>query len=187
VRQEAHRLALPNRDRPDSQGICFLGRVPYDAFVEYHLGSRIGEIRDARSGKALGEHRGHWFYTIGQRRGLGLARGPWYVVDKDPDRNVVSVVHGDALADHSRRKLTVPHPNWIVGPPVKRRLTARIRHGERLIGCRVRLLEDGSAEVTLNTDDPGIAAGQFAVLYDGDECLGGGSIGPAQRPPVPAS
>ncbi|PWB67468.1 MAG: tRNA 2-thiouridine(34) synthase MnmA, partial [Holophagae bacterium] len=98
VRAEARRAGLPNQDRPDSQGICFLGRVPYDDFIEFELGTREGEIVEHGSGQVLGTHRGYWFHTIGQRRGLGLAGGPWYVVAKDPERNLVTVVHADRLA-----------------------------------------------------------------------------------------
>ncbi len=178
VRREARRRGLPNCDRPDSQGICFLGRVPYDAFIEFHLGRRPGEIREAGSGRLLGSHRGTWFYTIGQRRGLGLAGGPWYVVDKDPNRNLVSVVHASELTGRQRRTLTVGQPSWIAAPPTRDRLHVRIRHGARLAPCTARIRAHGAVEIILEEGDPGIAPGQYAVLYDGEECLGGGPIEP---------
>jgi tRNA-specific 2-thiouridylase len=177
VREEARLRGLPNCDRPDSQGICFLGRIPYDAFVEFHLGKRVGEIREAASGRLLGEHRGHWFHTIGQRRGLGLAGGPWYVVAKDTDLNRVLVTHGDELEVFRRGTLRLLHPHWIAAPPSSNDLLARIRHGERLIPCTANSADGGGLEVRLAEPDPGIAPGQFAVLYDGQECLGGGAIG----------
>ncbi len=176
VRAEAHRYGLPNQDRPDSQGICFLGRIPYDDFVAFHLGEREGEIRELGSDRVLGTHRGYWFHTIGQRRGLGLSGGPWYVAEKDRDRNMVLVVHASDLAHYRRAELSVGHPNWIARLPTRRELGVRIRHGERLQGCTVDLHHNGAITVTLADPDPGIAAGQFAVLYDGEECLGGGSI-----------
>jgi len=177
VRREARRLGLPNADRPDSQGICFLGRVPFDDFVRHHLGHRPGEIRRASTGEILGRHRGTWFHTIGQRRGLGLGGGPWYVVGKDPTHDVVEVVHADELAGYARRRFRVADPHWIAGPPRRSRLTVRIRHGERLDPCTVTEDEDGSVTVELDAAvDPGVAPGQFAVLYDGEECLGGGAI-----------
>jgi tRNA-specific 2-thiouridylase len=178
VRAEARRRGLPNWDRPDSQGICFLGRVPYPDFVELQLGRRPGEIRELGSNRLLGEHRGHWFYTIGQRRGLGLAAGPWYVVGKELDHNLLLVAHARDLAGCARRHLTVPSPSWIAGLPLRERLLVRVRHGARLEPCRALLAESGALEVTLDRADPGIAPGQFAVLYDGEECLGGGAIGP---------
>jgi tRNA-specific 2-thiouridylase len=176
VRAEAARRSLPNCDRPDSQGICFLGRVPYDAFIEFHLGELPGEIRELGSSRVLGEHRGYWYHTIGQRRGLGLSGGPWYVVDKDVARNRVIVVHADRLVDHRRDVLTVPRPNWIVAPPTRSRLQLRVRHGEAVTPCQITSSTSGSVEIRLAGGDPGIAPGQFAVLYDGPECLGGGAI-----------
>jgi tRNA-specific 2-thiouridylase len=152
--------------------------VPYDAFVEHHLGQRPGPIVEDTSGRVLGEHRGHWFHTIGQRRGLGLAGGPWYVVAKHTRRNEIRVIHGEFLANCRRRRLRIVEPSWIAEPAAPGRLEVRIRHGERSLPCVVETPPDGSLEITLEDDgDPGIAAGQFAVLYDGDECLGGGPIG----------
>ena len=176
VRAEARRAGLPNQDRPDSQGICFLGRVPYDDFVEFELGAREGEIVEHGSGRVLGRHRGYWFHTIGQRRGLGLAGGPWYVVAKDPERNLVTVVHADRLAEHRRTRFRIAEPSWIAGPPDGVRLEVRIRHGELLLPCTVELAGDGAVEIELDEGDTGIAAGQFAALYHGEECLGGGPI-----------
>ncbi len=176
VRTEARRFDLPNSDRPDSQGICFLGRIPYDAFIEHHLGEKPGVIRDLTSGAELGRHRGLWFHTIGQRRGLGLSGGPWYVTGKDRELNEIQVVHADELEAHHRDSFRIPEPHWIAREPRTRRLGLRIRHGERIVGCRVDALDGGGLEVRMDEAEPGIAPGQYAVLYDGDECLGGGAI-----------
>jgi tRNA-specific 2-thiouridylase len=177
VREEAHRFGLATADRPDSQGICFLGRVPFDDFVRHHLGDRPGEIRRASNDEVLGRHRGVWFYTIGQRRGLGLGGGPWYVVGKDLDEDAILVAHADELEGHARRLFRITMPHWVADPPQRSDLTVRIRHGERLDPCTVSEGADGSLTVEFDaTEDPGIAPGQFAVLYDGEECLGGGVI-----------
>jgi tRNA-specific 2-thiouridylase len=177
VREEARRFDLAVADRPDSQGICFLGRVPFNEFVRHHLGDRPGEIREQGSGRLLGEHRGTWFHTIGQRRGLGLGGGPWYVVDKDHETDTVTVIHGDHLAEQARSRFRLPTPHWVAEPPRRSRLDVKIRHGERSDPCSVHADETGALAVELiGTNDPGIAAGQFAVLYDGDECLGGGAM-----------
>jgi tRNA-specific 2-thiouridylase len=175
VRTEARRFSLANADRPDSQGICFLGRVPFDDFVHHHLGDRPGEIRRASTDEVLGRHRGAWFHTIGQRRGLGLSGGPWYVVAKDVEGDVVRVAHAEELGDFARRSFRIPEPHWISGPPSRPDLSVRIRHGQRLDACTVSVDDDGSLVVQFNeTADSGVAPGQFAVLYDGEECLGGG-------------
>jgi tRNA-specific 2-thiouridylase len=180
VRSLARRLELANADRPDSQGICFLGRVPFNDFVRHHLGESPGEIHEVRTNKVLGEHRGTWFHTIGQRKGLGLAGGPWYVVAKDTARNTVVVARSDALAEHARNRFSIPCPHWVAEAPTREDLEVRIRHGEHLAACTIDRAPDGSLMVNLvDEEDPGIAPGQFAVLYDGDECLGGGTIGKA--------
>ncbi len=177
VRRLARDAGLPNAERPDSQGICFLGKIPYDAFVRYHLGDRPGPIVDVMSGRELGRHRGLWFHTIGQRRGLGLGDGPWYVVGKDPETNAVEVVHGEFLEDHRRREFVVVDPHWIADPPTSSELMVRIRHGEKLWRAEVHLEGVEGVRVVMDEGDPGIAAGQFAVFYDDQECLGGGPIG----------
>ncbi len=177
VRRLARDLDLPNAQRPDSQGICFLGKIPYDEFVRYHLGDSPGPIVDVESGRTLGRHRGLWFHTIGQRKGLGLGDGPWYVVGKDPETNAVNVVHGEHLAGHKCHEFLVVDSHWIAGEPTTRDLMVRIRHGEKLWRAEVRLEDADRVRVVLNEGDPGTAAGQFAVFYDGEECLGGGPIG----------
>ena len=176
VRRIARDHDLSTADRPDSQGICFLGRVPYPDFVEAHLGQRRGAIREAGSGRRLGGHPGHWFFTIGQRRGLGLAGGPWFVVAKEVDANTVWVVHASRLSEHARREFAMPCPHWIAGPPGRDRLEVRVRHGEATAWCTVHDVSKGGVRVVLDTADPGIAPGQVAALYDGEECLGGGVI-----------
>lgn len=176
VRRLAQEINLPNAERPDSQGICFLGKIPYDQFVRYHLGDRPGPIVDVESDRVLGEHKGLWFHTIGQRKGLGLGDGPWYVVSKDPETCTIKVVHGESLAEHTRRQFVVVDPHWIAGEPKTNALTVRIRHGEKLWPADVLVEGADEVRVTLSEGDPGIAAGQFAVFYDGEECLGGGPI-----------
>jgi tRNA-specific 2-thiouridylase len=176
VRELAARYELPNRDRPDSQGICFLGKIHFEEFVEHHLGTRVGEIRERETDRVLGEHRGFWFHTIGQRRGLGLSQGPWYVVEKDLERNIVYVSHTESLADHRRGEFEIGTPHWIAGPPTGAPLSLKLRHGERVYVCRLDLHGDDGGQVTLEGEDAGIAAGQFAVFYEDDVCLGAAPI-----------
>ncbi len=175
VREEARRLDLANKDRPDSQGICFLGKIRYPQFVRAYLGERPGDIVEADSGRVLGRHRGTWFHTIGQREGLGLGGGPWYVVKKDTADNVVYVSHGSVR--RPRAGFSVSRLHWIAGPPQPgARLLVRIRHAPALASCTLSPAGPDSLEVAMDPPDAGIAAGQFAVFYEGDVCLGCGVI-----------
>lgn len=79
VRSRAAEAKLPNASRKDSQGICFLGKIDYSDFIERHLGTKEGPVIEIETGKKIGTHKGYWFYTIGQRKGLGLSGGPWYL------------------------------------------------------------------------------------------------------------
>lgn len=184
VRAEAERLSLPNQNRKDSQGLCFLGKIQFAGFVEANLGERPGPIRHVRDGAVLGEHRGHWFHTVGQRKGLGLHGGPWYVVGKDlaasdDGTDTVWICHADELDANSRKRFRLGMPHWITedttGPPDPGDLHVRVRHGPRL--APAVLQADGpSLDIELQEADPGLAPGQVAVLYRGEECLGGGTI-----------
>lgn len=176
VRKLAARYDLPNRNRPDSQGICFLGKISYPDFVFAQLGKKTGDIVEQESGRKLGEHRGYWFHTIGQRKGLGLGGGPWYVVGKDVANNVVLVSHAERFEQRARDRFTVRSVHWIAGPPERTSLQTRLRHSPHLEPCEIEFKEDDRLEVTLRHKDSGVAPGQSAVLYDNEICLGRGVI-----------
>ena len=89
VRDLAIRAKLPSARRKDSQGICFLGKINYNDFVRRFLGEKEGKIVELETGKIIGTHKGYWFHTIGQRKGLGLSGGPWYVIQKDIENNII--------------------------------------------------------------------------------------------------
>ncbi len=176
VRAFAQQFDLPTKDRKDSQGICFLGKLKFREFVKYHLGEKTGELREVETGKQVGQHAGYWFYTIGQRQGIGLAGGPWYVVAKDIEKNIVCISRNYYAADKKRNSFSVVNFNWFTKPPEKEKLQVKIRHGAYRHACTVKIDASGNAAVVLATRDQGIAAGQFAVFYDGKICLGGGTI-----------
>jgi tRNA (5-methylaminomethyl-2-thiouridylate)-methyltransferase len=176
VRALAQEFDLPNRDRGDSQGICFLGKIKYPDFVRFHLGDRRGEIVDVDTGRKLAEHNGVWYHTVGQRKGLGLGGGPWYVVRKDLETNRVYVAHADRYREHSKREFVVDSVHWIGDPPRSESLETKVRHSPHLERCRILPLEAGRLRVTLENEDQGIAPGQSAIFYEGDICLGGGVI-----------
>ena len=117
VRRLAAQACLPNATRKDSQGICFLGQINYNDFIRSHLGERPGPIIDIATGRKLGEHRGYWFHTIGQRKGLGLSGGPWYVVRKNVDENVIYVSGGFGTERQYGRVLHLDGMHFISGNP----------------------------------------------------------------------
>ena len=176
VRMLAEEFELPNKARKDSQGLCFLGKIQYNEFIKFHLGEKRGSIVNVHTGRQMGEHQGYWFYTIGQRHGLRLSGGPWYVVSKDIDYNIIYVSHKERLSDQSRDVFTVRSLHWIAEAPTKRNLLAKIRHGPSLIECETRSLGGNRLEVRIMAKDAGVAPGQSAIFYDGEVCLGGGVI-----------
>jgi tRNA-specific 2-thiouridylase len=177
VRAEARRLGLSVADKPDSHEICFVPDGDAGGFVERHLPAPAsdGEIVDS-GGRVLGRHRGLHRYTVGQRRGLGLATGaPLYVLRLDRAETRVVVGPREELG---RRDLAASGVNWIAGPPPDgpRRVTARIRH--RHADAPATVTADASGHASLTFDDPqlAISPGQAVVFYDGEEVLGGGWI-----------
>ena len=176
VRALARDMGLPTRDRPDSQGICFLGKIRFSDFVRFHLGTRQGNIVDIDTGRTLGEHEGCWFFTVGQRQGLRLGGGPWYVIRKELESNTVLVSHADRYRQRAVADFEVSDVHWIAGPPDSTRLLVKVRHGPALTEASVSAAREGRWRVVLDEPDPGIAPGQSAVFYHREECLGSGVI-----------
>lgn len=177
VRERAHRFNLPTKDRKDSQGICFLGKLKFKDFISHYCGTKPGRMIEKETGAVMGQHDGFWFYTIGQRQGLGLAGGPWYVVSKDTDRNIVYISRNYYGDDKKRDRFTVEKCTWF-GKAPQEPLTVgvKMRHGAHKHRATVTPGADGAAQVQLAARDQGIAPGQFAVFYDGDRCIGSGVI-----------
>ncbi len=176
IRKLAEKFDLPTMARRDSQGICFLGQIKFKEFIKHHLGEMEGEIVDIDSGKVIGNHPGYYYYTIGQRSGLKLGGGPWFVVRKDIEKNIV-YISKENRSVRERNEFNVGKFNWISGEaPVKNELKVKIRHGAKKYECKVEWLNDNKATIKINEPDKGIAPGQFAVFYEDDVCLGGGVI-----------
>lgn len=192
VRDYAAYAELLTHNRKDSQGICFLGKLKFSEFLRYHLGDKPGYILEFETGKKLGTHKGYWYYTPGQRQGLGLPGGPWYVVAKNIQDNCVYVSRNYYTQDKPRDTFEVTVRNWIAQPPpLGRPLQVKLRHGATENTCTLEQLMHTNTHDTHNTNgtgdtmrykvtlaqrDQGIAPGQFAVFYDKNICLGGGVI-----------
>ena len=182
IRELANKINLPNKTRKDSQGICFLGKIKYNDFVRYYLKSKKGEIRNLRTGEVLGFHDGFWFHTIGQRTGLKLSGGPWYVAKKNSKENIIFVSHKDDILDCFKDEIIIFDLNWLAGfaPDFLKindeNLKIKLRHGPKMYNARLQNLENGRVLIKMEEKDSGIAAGQFAVIYHKNECLGAGKI-----------
>lgn len=177
VRDYAQSFDLPTKQRKDSQGICFLGKLKFPDFVRFHMGEKPGLLVEHETGKVVGNHQGYWFYTIGQRQGIGLAGGPWYVVAKDIDHNTVFISRSYYTHDKLRNSFEISNCSWLTGvPPATTDLLVKLRHGAHRYNASLLVLAPGHYRLTLTDRDQGIAPGQFAVMYDGSWCLGGGEI-----------
>ncbi|MCM1152682.1 MAG: tRNA 2-thiouridine(34) synthase MnmA [Muribaculum sp.] len=196
VRKIAAEANLPNATRKDSQGICFLGKINYNDFIRRHLGERKGPVIDIETGEKIGEHHGYWFHTIGQRKGLGLSGGPWFVVRKNVRDNVVYVSRGYATPLQYGRTLPLEEMNWISGDPFDMaqaapiedllqridtdtmRISFKNRHTPHFASALLRRTDENSCVIEADEDVQGIAPGQYAVIYTPDNsiCLGSGMI-----------
>lgn len=183
VRQRAKEAKLPNASRKDSQGICFLGKIDYSDFIERHLGTKPGSVIEIETGRKIGTHKGYWFYTIGQRKGLGLSGGPWYVVRKNVRDNVIYVSNGFGTDKQYGRLITLEEMHWITDDPFTNgvneiNISFKTRHSPEFYEGSIRRNDNGSFTLTSEKDIQGIAPGQFAIIYSPDRelCLGSGMI-----------
>lgn len=179
VREIAEREHLINAKRKDSQGICFLGNINYDEYIRRYVGEKTGDVIELETGKKIGEHKGHWFHTIGQRKGLGLGGGPWFVVKKDAERNILYVSHGYDPRTAYKSVFTIHGFDFLTEgvSSLPERVTFKIRHTPDCHPASVEATADG---FVIHSDDPihGVAPGQFCVVYDSDhhKCYGSGEI-----------
>ena len=181
VRRIAEREHLVSAHRRDSQGICFLGKIDYNDYLRRYLGEQKGDVVELETGRRIGTHQGHWFHTIGQRKGLGLGGGPWFVVKKDIGQNILYVSHGyDPQTAYSQHFLIrVFHSLNGVMPPTQ--VTIKIRHTPEWHAATLEPAEEPGAYV-VHSSVPlhGVAPGQFCVVYDDrhHRCYGSAEIAP---------
>ena len=192
VREIARREGLPNHDKRDSTGICFIGERPFREFLNRYLPADPGEIH-ALDGRLVGRHMGLMFYTLGQRQGLGIGGqrdgdgDAWYVVDKDLKRNRLLVVQGrESRALYSHR-LTALQLSWISGAPAHCSWVygGKTRYRQKDAPCAI--VEVGSERCTIDFAEAqwAVTPGQSVVLYESRVCLGGGIIEAAHKDHLP--
>lgn len=181
VREIAEKLNLSTAKKKDSTGICFIGERNFREFMKNYFPNRAGEIVDV-SGKVVGEHIGLMYYTLGQRRGLGLggtceSQERWFVVEKDLGKNRLVVSHGDESVLDSVGCF-VNGINWIPSKPEKSifECKAKFRYRQAEQNVSVEIVSDVTAKVIFQQKQRAITPGQYAVFYDGEKCIGGGVI-----------
>ena len=183
VRKIARDHALPNFSKKDSTGICFIGERPFREFLNRYLPNDPGEIRTP-AGTVMGRHAGLMYYTIGQRQGLGIGGTrdgdgePWFVSNKDVERNILTVVQGHDHPDLFKPSLTatdltwvdgqIPRCNWVYG--------AKIRYRQTDAPCSITYVDHSKCKIEFAQPQWAVAPGQSVVVYESKVCLGGGVI-----------
>ncbi|MCQ2207343.1 MAG: tRNA 2-thiouridine(34) synthase MnmA [Paludibacteraceae bacterium] len=183
VREIAEREHLVTAKRKDSQGICFLGKINYNDYIKRFLGEKEGYVINADTNKKMGMHKGYWFYTIGQRHGLGFGGGPWYVVKKDIEYNIVYISNKIDLMNYESKELNLRNVHFITEDPwgelpaEGKRICFKIRHSPEYLSGTITKNGD-IYHIEADESIQGIAPGQFGVLYDADHklCYGSGEI-----------
>lgn len=190
VREIAESANLLNASRRDSQGICFLGNIDFREYIKRNLGENPGDVRELETGRKIGTHNGLWFYTIGQRKGLGFGGGPWFVVKKNLKRNILFVSHGYEPEKVYKDHLKMADFHFITENPflseaekempcgVGHKVTFKIRHTPEYMTGTLSLLPDGTWSLKADEKIHGVAPGQFCVVYDENHhlCFGSGEI-----------
>jgi tRNA-uridine 2-sulfurtransferase len=182
VRALARDAGLPVFDKPDSTGICFIGERPFREFLARYIATSPGDIV-TEGGEVLGRHRGLAFYTLGQRGGLeiggraGKTEDAWYVAAKILERNELVAVQGHDHPLLVSRALATGPCNWLVQPAqLEFASQIKVRYRQPDQECHVALRDGGALSVRFEQPQRAVTPGQFAVLYDGERCLGGGVI-----------
>lgn len=187
VRTIAEKLKLPNAKKKDSTGICFIGERPFREFLNRYLSYKPGPMKTP-DGKIVGEHVGLSFYTLGQRKGIGIGgmqpyknedgtSDAWYVAKKDIENNVLYVVQGHEHPWLLSSSLCADQISWVAGKAPKNvRLSAKTRYRQADMDCVLSTDDIGRFSLEFSCAQWAITPGQSAVIYDGEICLGGGII-----------
>ena len=179
VREIAKRMGLATHAKKDSTGICFIGERKFKSFLNQYVQTKPGAIVDL-SGERVGTHDGIAFFTMGQRKGLGLGGEgeAWFVVGKNRERNELVVARGVEHPALYTRYLGAKDLNWFAGAPpaVEFECTGKTRYRQVDQACKVRVYEDGRIRVDFVEPQRAVTLGQYVVLYQNEVCLGGGVI-----------
>lgn len=179
IRAIAQQIGLPNANKKDSVGICFVGNHrKFRKFLSQYLSDEPGDICCINTGKILGNHYGLSYYTIGQRQGLNINNGPWFVVQKNIKDNILLVANGHNNPSLYSSKLTAKNLSFINQNHLinNHKYQGRIRYRMEATDCVVNYIDNDTINVTFDYPQFAVTAGQSVVIYDNDICLGGGII-----------
>jgi tRNA-specific 2-thiouridylase len=183
VRALAEQHGFITHDKKDSTGICFIGERNFKDFLQTYLDKQQTGDMITPEGKVVGKHTGLAYYTLGQRKGLGIGGGhgneddAWFVADKDMTNNRLIVVQGHNHPAMLKSRLTAHTMDWCDTPPkTGDKLTAKVRYRQQSQDCTVTAIDDNSLSLTFDFPQRAVTPGQSVVLYDGDVCLGGAII-----------
>ncbi len=180
VRKIAEQEHLVNAKRKDSQGICFLGKINYNEYVRRFLGEKSGDVIELETGRYIGQHKGLWFHTIGQRKGMGFSGGPWFVVKKDVKNNILYVSHGYDPITAYKQDFSIRDFHYLtpLSKGLPHQITFKIRHTPEYLPATLE--SNGSDGFVVHATNPihGVAPGQFCVIYDDvhHRCFGSAEI-----------
>jgi tRNA-uridine 2-sulfurtransferase len=183
VRQIAEDLGLITAAKKDSTGICFIGERKFKDFLQQYIPAQPGIIETA-AGEAVGQHQGLMYYTLGQRKGIGVGglkshpEQPWFVVAKDMDTNKLIIGQGHEHPRLMSTGLKASQLHWVNRQPLTQtcRFTVKTRYRQTDVACEVRPLDADTVQVAFDAPVSAVTPGQSVVFYDGDQCLGGGII-----------
>lgn len=177
VKKLAHKIGLPNMDKKESMGLCFVGKIRLKDFLEQKLKPKKGKIVDG-DGKVIGKHLGLFNYTLGQRQGVAVGgSGPYYVFKKDLKTNTLYVTNNPEDKRLEVLEVDLHSMNWIgFEPKPVNKLIGRYRHQGQLISLIVTKIGKDHYFVKFNKPQKAVASGQSLVLYKGKQCVGGGVI-----------
>ena len=179
VRQIAEEKSLPVHDKKDSTGICFIGERRFSDFLSRFLPTQKGPIKSLDD-EVMGEHQGAYYYTIGQRQGLGIGGEgePWYVAEKDVKRNIVYVVQGHNHPALMKKVVLAENMHWVTGlpPTLPTICKARVRYRQDEQNCIISMIGPNYTKVEFDYPQWAVTPGQSIVFYIDDLCIGGGTI-----------
>ena len=180
VRKIAEELDLPVAHKKDSTGICFIGERDFKQFLQNYIPAKPGKMVDIQTGKVIGDHIGIMYYTIGQRKGLGIGGSgdAWFVVGKNYDQNILYICQGDQNDWLMSTGALITDVNWIpsIKPQEAIKCNTKFRYRQKDNPVTLTFIDENTVKLEFDQPVKSVTPGQAAVFYDGDVCLGGGTI-----------